>query len=164
MRKTFTYGLVPAAALAMALAAPAAFAQSASQPPAPVDPGSTLGTSATTPGPASDAKLMTQIKIENSLQHAGFKDVQVLNESFLVQARTADGTPVVMVINPPSSSMGASSATSGDSTAPDATITPDAGSSPGDNSLGDHSSGDNSLGDHGSGDHSSATPDQPKSN
>jgi hypothetical protein len=62
--------------------------------------------------PASDAKMMTQAKVTTSLQQAGFKDVQILDESFLVQAKTADGTPVVMMINPPSETAGSGSSNS----------------------------------------------------
>ena len=119
--------LVPAAILMMALIAPAAFAQSVTQPAASSHPSASSAPSAASPSPASDTKLMTQIKVEHSLQQAGFKGVQVLKESFLVQAKTADGTPVVMVINPPSESAAMSS--DGSSSSSDSSAAPGAGSS-----------------------------------
>lgn len=103
--------LIPALALAMTLAAPAAFGQSNSQKTA---------ATAASPAPPSAAPsqavaltLMTKDKVKQSLQQAGFKDVKVLDESFLVSAQTADGTSVVMVINPPTGSAAQSASNTG---------------------------------------------------
>jgi hypothetical protein len=47
-------------------------------------------------GPTISAKL------RQSLSQAGFTDVHVMPESFLVRAKDKDGNPVMMVINPDS--------------------------------------------------------------
>lgn len=39
-------------------------------------------------------------KIKQDLQNAGFSDVKVVAESFVVQAKSRDGDPVVMTIGP----------------------------------------------------------------
>lgn len=44
--------------------------------------------------------LATAQKIKQDLQTAGFQDVNVVAESFVVQAKTKDGDPVVMTIGP----------------------------------------------------------------
>jgi hypothetical protein len=47
-------------------------------------------------GPSISAKL------RQSLTQAGFTDVRVMPESFLVRAKDKDGNPVMMVVNPDS--------------------------------------------------------------
>lgn len=47
------------------------------------------------PNPAA-----TQQQIQSDLKNAGFTDVKVVAESFVVQAKTKDGNPVVMTIGP----------------------------------------------------------------
>lgn len=47
-------------------------------------------------GPTISAKL------RQSLTQAGFTDVHVMPESFLVRAKDRDGNPVMMVVNPDS--------------------------------------------------------------
>ena len=39
-------------------------------------------------------------KIKDDLQKAGFTDIKVVAESFVVQAKTKDGNPIVMTIGP----------------------------------------------------------------
>jgi hypothetical protein len=48
----------------------------------------------------SNQNLATAQKIQRDLQNAGFKDVQIVAESFVVQAKSKDGDPVVMTIGP----------------------------------------------------------------
>lgn len=43
---------------------------------------------------------MTVEKLKSDLQSAGFSDVKVMAEAFVVQAKTKDGNPVVMTIGP----------------------------------------------------------------
>ena len=70
----------------------------------------------------SDRNLAAAQKIKQDLQTAGFTDVKVVAESFVVQAKSKDGDPVVMTIGPHgmsvfeamnSSSSGSSSGTTG---------------------------------------------------
>jgi hypothetical protein len=57
-------------------------------------------------GSAEQSGQMTSPKIaqrlRESLTHAGFTDVHVMPQSFLVRAKDQDGNPVMMVINPDS--------------------------------------------------------------
>lgn len=43
---------------------------------------------------------LTIDKVTQDLQKAGFSDVKVLEDAFLVQAKTKDGNPVIMTIGP----------------------------------------------------------------
>jgi hypothetical protein len=52
-------------------------------------------------GSKGDAPTLAQAnKVKQDLQNAGFADVKVVAESFVVQAKTKDGDPVVMTIGP----------------------------------------------------------------
>ncbi|MGH1570339.1 hypothetical protein ACRAWG_06315 [Methylobacterium sp. P31] len=44
--------------------------------------------------------LLTAQKLKQDLQNAGFTDVSVLNEAFVVRAKSKNGDPVVMTIGP----------------------------------------------------------------
>jgi hypothetical protein len=81
--------VVIASAAALALMAGAAMAQSNAN---------------STTSPQANQNNATQAataqKIKQDLQGAGFQDVNVVAESFLVQAKTKDGDPVVMTIGP----------------------------------------------------------------
>src|SRR5579872_123686 len=103
-----------AGTLLMVLASPAA-AQTMSTSPNP-------GTSNSQQNANSDRNLAAAQKIKQDLQTAGFTDVKVVAESFVVQAKSKDGDPVVMTIGPHgmsvfeamnSSSSGSSSGTTG---------------------------------------------------
>jgi hypothetical protein len=83
-----------AAALGLMITGPA-FAQS-SATPAPKAPEAQQQSSSAN---QSD-KLLTTQKLKQDLQNAGFTDVTVAAEAFLVQAKTKDGNPVVMTIGP----------------------------------------------------------------
>jgi hypothetical protein len=62
-------------------------------------------------------QAMSQDKLRQQLTKAGFSNVKILDAAYLVQARTEDGSDVMMMINPPTSgtrtsgAMGGSSAT-----------------------------------------------------
>jgi hypothetical protein len=72
----------------------------------------------------TSSPVVGQQQLRRQLEQAGFREVQVLDASYLVRARTQDGNSVFMIINPPDgrmqgAGMGAgrpSSATSGSST------------------------------------------------
>ena len=81
-----------AAAAILTLLAPSAFAQSPS-----AQNHSGTGVQAT-PNSSQDSSAVQ--KIEQDLQSAGFKDVKVMAESFVVQAKSKDGDPVLMTIGP----------------------------------------------------------------
>jgi hypothetical protein len=51
-------------------------------------------------GPASRETLRQQIK--SNLEQAGFSDVKLMPDSFLVRARDKSGNPIAMIINPDS--------------------------------------------------------------
>jgi opacity protein-like surface antigen len=83
--------LLTGAAMLVLFAAPA-FAQSPSSPSQPGMQSSTTSTSSQT--------LAASQKIKQDLQSAGFTDVKVVAESFVVQAKSRDGEPVLMTIGP----------------------------------------------------------------
>ena len=39
-------------------------------------------------------------QVKNNLEQAGFSDIKIMPQSFLVRAKDKDGNPVMMVINP----------------------------------------------------------------
>ncbi len=80
--------LVLATGLSLALAG-AAFAQSG-----------TGNNSTATSGSQSQGTIRQQV--QNDLAQAGFTDIKVMPESFLVRAKDKSGNPVMMVINPDS--------------------------------------------------------------
>jgi len=78
--------------LALALAVSgAAFAQSATNAP------SLDATKQQNSGPTS---IPTIDKVTQDLQKAGFSDVKVLEDAFLIQAKTKDGNPIIMTVGP----------------------------------------------------------------
>jgi hypothetical protein len=91
--------LASASAIALLLSASAAFAQSqTSNPPAP---NSTTSNSAMSqPSVNSGQNRAAADKIQQDLKNAGFTDVKVVAESFVVQAKSKDGNPVLMTIGP----------------------------------------------------------------
>ncbi|UFW72987.1 hypothetical protein [Bradyrhizobium sp. WU425] len=52
------------------------------------------------PSSNSNQNLAAAQKIQQDLQKAGFTDVKVVAESFVVQAKSKDGNPVLMTIGP----------------------------------------------------------------
>jgi hypothetical protein len=55
---------------------------------------------ATKPQTSGQKSAMTVDKVTQDLQKAGFSDVKVLEDAFLVQAKTKDGNPIIMTIGP----------------------------------------------------------------
>lgn len=49
---------------------------------------------------ANAGQTTTAQKIQDDLKKAGFTDIKVVAESFVVQAKTKDGNPMVMTIGP----------------------------------------------------------------
>jgi hypothetical protein len=48
----------------------------------------------------ADRSALTIDKLTQDLQKAGFSDVKVLEDAFLVQAKTKDGNPILMTFGP----------------------------------------------------------------
>lgn len=96
--------ILTSAALALAVAAPAFAAADTTAPamnPSGVT-GSTNG-SAQMNNPASElGTAALRGKIHGELSQAGFTDIHVMPQSFLVRAKDSSGNPVMMVINPDS--------------------------------------------------------------
>jgi hypothetical protein len=82
-----------AGASLLVLALSPAFAQSTNSTSSP-NPSNTQASSNST------ENLVAAQKIKDDLQKAGFTDVKVVAESFVVQAKSKDGDPVVMTIGP----------------------------------------------------------------
>jgi hypothetical protein len=74
----------------LAVLVPSAFAQT---PTSQNQPGAQANAN-------SNKNLTNAQKIQHDLQNAGFKDVQIVAESFVVQAKSKEGDPVVMTIGP----------------------------------------------------------------
>ena len=85
-----------ASALTLALAVSgAAFAQSAPGAPAPpLPPNAAKGQTANPQAPPTIETL------KQDLQKAWFTDVKVLEDAFLIQAKTKDGNPIMMTLGP----------------------------------------------------------------
>ncbi|MGX4771122.1 hypothetical protein ACWAUC_15160 [Bradyrhizobium guangdongense] len=83
--------LVAASALAAVSLATPAFAQSTT---------TTAPQASSQPSNSSKQDLAAAQQIQQDLKNAGFTDVKVVAESFVVQAKSKDGNPVVMTIGP----------------------------------------------------------------
>jgi hypothetical protein len=55
--------------------------------------------------PAADPSSTTRDEVRAKLEEAGFSNIQIMSESFLVRAIGPDGSPVVMVVHPDSQAM-----------------------------------------------------------
>jgi len=81
--------------LALALAVSGtAFAQSATSAANPPSPDATKQQN------SGQKSILTLDKVTQDLQKAGFSDVKVLQDAFLIQAKTKDGNPIIMTIGP----------------------------------------------------------------
>jgi hypothetical protein len=90
---------------------------------------STTGTSTDATAGSSQSgsgSAMAQDKVRQQLTDAGFKQVEILDASYLVRAQTEDGNTVLMVIDPPIGSTGSSTGSGTGTTSGSGT---DAGSS-----------------------------------
>jgi sporulation protein YlmC with PRC-barrel domain len=92
------YAVLTSAAVLMSISS-AAFAQS--NPPAPSIP-ATNPTANTVPSASPSSKTSTSVRqqITNDLQQAGFTNIRVVADAFLVQANDKAGHPVTMFLNP----------------------------------------------------------------
>lgn len=90
--------ILTATGLALALALPAA-AQSTQPNGSSSNASSSSGQQS---GMSNQANMNIRQHVAQDLQQAGFTDVQVMPESFLVRAKDKQGRPVMMVINPDS--------------------------------------------------------------
>jgi hypothetical protein len=95
--------LIMTALIGAALAGPA-FAQGSS-PQAQQQPGQSRGQNqGQNQGQGqgqTQNQAMSQQQLRRQLEQAGFRDVQILDAAYLVQARTQEGHTVLMTINPP---------------------------------------------------------------
>lgn len=81
--------------LALALAVSGtAFAQSTTGATSSPSPG------ATNQQDANQKSPLTIDRLKQDLQKAGFSEVKVLQDAFLIQAKTKDGNPIMMTIGP----------------------------------------------------------------
>lgn len=87
------------AGLALAFALPAA-AQSTQSPSHPSSSSTSPGQQSSSAGGQNAVAIQQHMK--QDLEHAGFTNVQVMPESFLVRAHDKQGRPVMMVVNPDS--------------------------------------------------------------
>jgi hypothetical protein len=87
---------LPALALALAVSAPA-LAQSPPSASLSSAPAAAMPQTTATPKKA-DRSALTIEKLTQDLQKAGFSEVVVLDDAFLVQAKTKDGNPILMSI------------------------------------------------------------------
>jgi hypothetical protein len=90
MRKTIFMSTL---AFALALSG-TAFAQATTSATHPAVPDATKQQN------SGQKSILTIDKVTQDLQKAGFSDVKVLEDAFLIQAKTKDGNPVIMTIGP----------------------------------------------------------------
>ena len=90
MRNTL-FASTLAFALAVSGAAVAQSTTSATNPPSP---------DTTKPQTSGQKSALSIDKITQDLQKAGFSDVKVLEDAFLIQAKTKDGNPRIMTVGP----------------------------------------------------------------
>jgi hypothetical protein len=91
--------LLPALAAAALLAAPA-FAQSNSKTEDNPNAQTQSPSATATEGAMTHHRRMARAELKQSLEQAGFKDVRITAESYVVHARDKNGSPVVMMISP----------------------------------------------------------------
>ena len=89
------------ALLTLALCAGFALPAAAQQPPAAA-PASGPAAGQQPPAPNGQDGPTIQARLTQDLDKAGFTNVQVMPESFLVRAKDKEGRPVIMVVNPDS--------------------------------------------------------------
>lgn len=96
MRLTLLSGVA-----ALALIATPVLAQSQSAPQSGAESPAASSQSSTSTFPqGAKITLDTQRKLRQSLQQAGFRNIRVTAESYVIHALSPDGAPVVMVVSP----------------------------------------------------------------
>ena len=110
-------------ATAMVLTLPAAAQQSSSSPSSTSNPSaasSSNAPSATQSSQQTKADQRKQIvsaqEVQQNLQKAGFKSVEVVDAAYLIHANTKNGDFVLMLIDPPGSPLAAASSSNSNST------------------------------------------------
>jgi hypothetical protein len=98
--------LTTTAALALAATLPAAAQQSGTQQPGSQAQKQDTQQQGAQQSGKPDVSAMSQQKLRQSLQQAGFKDINIVDAAYVVHAKTQDGNFVVMYIDPPSSMTG----------------------------------------------------------
>lgn len=68
---------------------------------------------------AQQPQAMSQEKLRQTLQKAGFEDIRVLDAAYLVEARTQDGTWVTMMVDAPRTQRMSGSMQGGGAAAPE---------------------------------------------
>ena len=139
-----------AALVAVGLAAPV-FAQSSTTatsptPTSPTPTSSTASSNASNPSRDHGVTTDTQQKIRHSLEQNGFKNVQVIPQSFVIRAQAPDGSRVVMEISPDQfEEVIAPPVRSGSNASPNRSNLQSGSSSSSGNSLDTNSSGTSSM-------------------
>ena len=114
-----------ATGFAIALAMPAvAQTNAASQNSGPATTGSIASQSDNTQNPS----IPMRQQVQQNLSKAGFTDIKVMPESFLVRAKDPNGNPVMMVINPDSVTAVTYGTNNGSNNTTNSTGTPNANS------------------------------------
>jgi hypothetical protein len=91
--------VLPAIVAAALFAAPA-LAQTNSNPETGQKAQTETPSATSSSGAAKHHKHMAREELKQSLEQAGFKDIRITAESYVVHARDKDGSPVVMMISP----------------------------------------------------------------
>jgi hypothetical protein len=93
---------LPSLAVTLALSAPA-FAQSETGTSSSQTPQAMTGSQSqedNAPTASKADNLLTIDKLKQDLQKAGFSDIRILADSFVVQAKDKDGNPTIMSLSP----------------------------------------------------------------
>ena len=127
--------------MSLALFAAPVFAQSSTTATSP-----TTSSNASNPSPDHGVSTDTQQKIRHSLEQNGFKNVQVIPQSFVIRAQAPDGSRVVMEVSPDQfEEVIAPPVRSGNSTSPNHSNLQGSSSSSTGNSLDNNSAGTSST-------------------
>lgn len=127
--------------MSLALFAAPVFAQSSTTATSP-----TTSSNASNPSRDHGVSMDTQQKIRHSLEQNGFKNVQVIPQSFVIRAQAPDGSRVVMEVSPDQfEEVIAPPVRSGNSTSPNRSNLQGSTSSSTGNSLDNNSGGTSST-------------------
>lgn len=127
--------------MSLALFAAPVFAQSSTTATSP-----TTSSNASNPSRDHGVSMDTQQKIRHSLEQNGFKNVQVIPQSFVIRAQAPDGSRVVMEVSPDQfEEVIAPPVRSGNSTSPNRSNLQGSSSSSTGNSLDNNSGGTSST-------------------
>ena len=91
--------ILPVLAAALALATPA-LAQSPTGSTAQTPPAATEPSQQQEGSPSHSSNLLTISKLKQDLQKAGFTDIQIIADSFVIQAKDKEGNPTILSLSP----------------------------------------------------------------